>query len=207
MSREQSRTVWPAAHGAVLAGALVIAAACLPPLVWPWYLLLPLLAYGVVVALTPPLRRSLPRLGPGRIDGRGAAAAVALSVLTAGVLLTYQALLRPDVEPLAAGLPVAAFGSVLLAGLCFSVLYDAVAAEWGATAAVGVTAVCFGLGHVSGYPPGPLGAVLAGLYGIALGLLRRRSGGLGLPVASHVCADATIFGILVSAGAFPDQAG
>ena len=58
---------------------------------------------------------------------------------------------------------------------------------------LGVTAALFGLGHLHGYPPGPLGAVLAGLYGVALGLLRWWAGGLGLAVACHVSADATIF--------------
>jgi hypothetical protein len=39
---------------------------------------------------------------------------------------------------------------------------------------------------------------LAGLYGLALGLLRWRAGGLGLAVACHISADATIFYLLVS---------
>jgi hypothetical protein len=46
--------------------------------------------------------------------------------------------------------------------------------------------------------------VLAGAYGVALGLLRWWSGGLGLTIGCHVCADATIFGIMVSAGAFAE---
>ena len=45
--------------------------------------------------------------------------------------------------------------------------------------------------------------ILAGLFGLAMGLLRWWTGGLGLAIACHVCADATIFVILASAGAFP----
>src|SRR5262249_15805108 len=79
------------------------------------------------------------------------------------------------------------------------VLYQAVDAERGAAVAIAVTALFFGLGHVRGYPPGPLGAVLAGGYGVALGMLGLWPGGLALPVACPVGSDATIFGILVSA--------
>jgi membrane protease YdiL (CAAX protease family) len=82
------------------------------------------------------------------------------------------------------------------------VLYEAFLADWGPAVAILGTAVCFGLGHMRGYPPGPLGAVLAGGYGLALGLLRWRSGGLALSIGCHICADATIFAILASAGAF-----
>jgi membrane protease YdiL (CAAX protease family) len=112
-------------------------------------------------------------------------------------------------------IPAAAFGHLVLAGVCFSivngileelvfrgVLWEALAKEWNVAMALGVTAALFGLGHLHGYPPGPLGAILAGLYGVALGLLRWLAGGLGLAVACHVIADATIFSLLASSGAF-----
>lgn len=51
-----------------------------------------------------------------------------------------------------------------------------------------------------GYPPGLLGAALAGIYGLALAWLRVFTGGLGLPVITHIVADATIFIIVVRAG-------
>ena len=54
----------------------------------------------------------------------------------------------------------------------------------------------FGLGHLNGYPPGWTGAVLSGVFGLALGVLRRYSGGLLAPVIAHVSADATIISIL-----------
>jgi membrane protease YdiL (CAAX protease family) len=128
--------------------------------------------------------------------------------------LGFHAWVRPEVKELAAGLPVAAFGNVLLAGVCFSVvnatleevvfrgvLWGAVADEWNSGVALAVTAVFFGLGHLHGYPPGPVGAVLAGVYGLALGILRWWTGGLALAVGSHACADATIFGLLLWSGA------
>ena len=101
------------------------------------------------------------------------------------------------------------------AGICFSIvnavleelifrgiLWEVVSEEWNNAMALGVTALLFGVGHLDGYPPGPLGVILAGLYGITLGGLRWWTGGLALTTACHVGADATIFCILASAGAF-----
>jgi membrane protease YdiL (CAAX protease family) len=102
-----------------------------------------------------------------------------------------------------------------LAGICFSVinaileelifrglLWEVAAAEWNEGVALVATSVMFGLGHLHGYPPGPLGAVLADIFGLSLGLLRWWTGGLGLAIAVHICADATIFGLLSWSGAF-----
>ncbi|HVS35201.1 MAG TPA: CPBP family intramembrane glutamic endopeptidase, partial [Gemmataceae bacterium] len=150
----------------------------------------------------------------GRIDRVGVAGAVALSVAASAVLLGCHAVLHPDVSPLAAHLPALVFRHTLLAAIVFStanavleellcrwVLYDAVEAEWGGAMAVAATSVFFGLGHWNGYPPGWMGAFLAGAYGVGLALLRRWSGGLALSMACHIGADATIFWILVSSGA------
>jgi membrane protease YdiL (CAAX protease family) len=216
MRTERLQTFWPDLHGGLFLAAVVLVGFGLPSLLWPWYLLLPLVVYGCLAMLVPPLRRTVPRLSAGRADKFGMAAAVALAVLTSGVLLTYQVLAQPDLAALAARLPVGSIaspGGLVLAGLLFSfinatleelifrgVLYEAVAAERGVAVAVGVTALLFGLGHLQGYPPGASGAFLAGLYGVALGLLRWWSGGLGLCIACHVCADATIFGILAATG-------
>jgi membrane protease YdiL (CAAX protease family) len=81
------------------------------------------------------------------------------------------------------------------------VLYDGVEWQWGWKAAVLVTAAIFGIFHVAGYPPGFVGALMAAIYGLLLGWLRHRTQGLILPILAHVFADATIFGILVRAGA------
>jgi membrane protease YdiL (CAAX protease family) len=209
-----------AIHGAVYLTALTVALIAMSPLRWPWYLVLPLLAYVIVVVAWPRLRRTAPRLALGRMVGWPLAVALVLAITTVVALLGFQALARPEVAGLAAGLPVAAFGSLLVAGVCFSttnavleelifrgVLWEATAAEWNRGVALGATTILFGLGHVHGYPPGPLGAVLAGVFGMALGLLRLWTGGLGLTILVHICADATIFTILFRSGAFEPVAG
>jgi uncharacterized protein len=209
-----------ALHGGFFLAALAAVAVGLPALSWPWYLLLPLLAYAGVVLAVSPLRRTAPRLAVGRLGGVPLVCTAALSVATAGVLLGFHALVRPEVSDLAIRLPVAAFGNVVLAGVCFSVvnasleelifrgvLWEVIVDEWNGGVALMATAVLFGVGHLQGYPPGPLGAVLAGIYGLALGWLRWWVGGLGLTVACHVCADATIFGLLLWSEVFEANKG
>ena len=198
-----------AMHAVVFLAAFVVAVTAISPLRWPWYLVLPLAAYALVVAVWPRLRRSVPRLTVGRMSGRALLAAVVLAAATVIALVSFHVLVRPDVSGLAVGLPVAAFSSLLLAGVCFStinaaleelifrgILWEATAAEWNQGIALVATSIFFGLGHLHGYPPGPLGAVLAGVFGSALGLLRLWTGGLGLAILVHICADATIFTLL-----------
>ena len=127
------------------------------------------------------------------------AAAVALSIATAVVLVVFQNLAHPDVAELASELPLAPFGNLLFAGICFSVanatleelvfrgvLWEFIAAEWNGCVALCATTILFGLGHLHGYPPGPFGAVLAGIFGLTLGMLRSWTGGLGMAIAVHV---------------------
>jgi len=127
-------------------------------------------------------------------------------------LVLYQHLMKPDVDALAARLPGTLLGSAILAGACFSfvnaaleevlfrgVLYDALESQWGWQTAVIISSTFFGVLHTAGYPPGSLGAVMAGIYGVLLGGLRRETGGLLWPIVAHVVADATIFAILFHA--------
>jgi membrane protease YdiL (CAAX protease family) len=209
-----------AMHGTVFLASLGAVAVVSSPLSWPWYLLLPLLVYAVVVLAWPRMRRTAPRLALGRLAGWPLATAVLVSVASVVVLVVFQALACPEVADLAAGVPVAVFGNLLVAGVCFSVanatfeelifrgiVWEVAAAEWSGGVALGATSALFGLGHLHGYPPGPLGAVLASLFGLALGVLRWWTGGLGLAIAVHVCADATIFGLLSWSGAFRQAIG
>src|SRR5205814_2228690 len=114
--------------------------------------LIPLAAYYALVVTVPPLRGTVPRLSVGRVGWLSGLAGILLIAVTSAALLSYQILFDPDVSALAARLPVRAFGNLILAGICFSLLnalleewifrgllYEAVAAEWGATIAIGAT--------------------------------------------------------------------
>jgi membrane protease YdiL (CAAX protease family) len=148
-----------AVHGGLLLAALAVVAIGMP--VWPWYLFLPLLIYGGIALALPPLRRTAPKLTLGRMGGAPRACAVILSVATTSVLVGFHVVARPEVIGLAAKLPTSVFGNLVLAGVCFSLvnavleelvfrgfLWEALAREWNAAVALGVTAVLFGFGHV-----------------------------------------------------------
>ena len=204
-----------AIHGGLILATFIIVTAGFPPLPWPWYFVIPLLVYSGIVLFVGPLRRSLPELSFGFLGGMPLVCAIVLAVTSAGILVAFQALFHPDAKDLAAKVPVDWFRNLLLAGVCFSVvnavleelifrgvLWEVVAVEWNNATALGVTSMLFGVGHLDGYPPGPIGAVMAGVYGACLGMLRWWTGGLALATACHVCADTTIFCILVASGAF-----
>ncbi len=204
-----------AMHGSLFIASLIAVTACYPLLLWPWYLVLPLSIYGGIVVIIGPFRRTFPKIAIGHFDGRALLSAIVLAVTTTVVLVCFQAIFHPDLSDLAARIPVHWFGNLLIAGVCFSVLnaaveelifrgifWDLVSDEWNSGVALCVTALLFGVGHLDGYPPGPIGAILAGVYGLLLGLLRWWTGGLGLATACHIGADATIFCILAGNGLF-----
>ena len=205
-------------HGLLFAG-LLVGASLIPVFqVWPVPWVLALAGYFALAGSLPALKATRPRLRFGRISGRTIAATVVIAFLSWLVLTTFNRLARPDMSAYRTLLPIQAMGGVLSAGILFSLLnavleelafryvfYEAIAAERGPVLAVLATAVIFGIGHLHGFPPGPTGTVLAGIYGLALGWLRLFTGGIGLPVAAHVIADATIFHLVASSGIWDGQ--
>ena len=134
--------------------------------------------------------------------------------ITVLVLLLFQAAARPDVRVLRSFIPIEPLGGVVVAGVIFTVanatleelvfrgiLFDALHSRWGGGVTLTAMAWLFGLGHLQGYPPGPLGACLAASFGFALGALRLKTDGLALPVVAHMAADAVIYWILVHSSA------
>ncbi len=215
MSEVSLKADWRAVHGFVFFALLVLTA--LIPIFhgWPLFWAFPLGCYFLLVSCVAPLRASFNRWQFGRVTLFTLTATAVISLIACGALVAFQLFAVPELTGLGRMLsPVVAFGGVLWAGVAFSlgnalleelafrgIFFDAAESQWGVGFAIFGTAILFGYGHMGGYPPGPLGAVLAGIYGVALGWLRYVSKGLGLPLLSHVAADATIFTILVRAGA------
>lgn len=63
--------------------------------------------------------------------------------------------------------------------------------------AVLLQALSFGALHYTGFPGGFVGVGLSTIYGVMIGALALRSGGLLAPIVAHVAADAVIFTIVV----------
>ncbi len=201
-------------HSTIDHSALLVACALLVLLlprsfhVWPFPLLVPILAYFVFVAAVPYLRRSFrsPPLGGRRVSSW--LFAVVVAAAASGVLFWFQQSQQPDLQYLHDVLPVGKLGWVAVA-LIFPlvnavleeivfrwILFDGFRARWGVGVAVVGSSLLFGFGHLGGYPPGMFGGILATVYGLSLAILRLHSRGLIVPVATHLLADATILAIL-----------
>jgi hypothetical protein len=204
---------WRFIHGAAFALLLVCALAVPVLRQWPWIWLAPLAAYFVLVAFVPRLRQSLHWCRMGRLSPWTVAATLGVMTLTTLALVAFHCIAQPDMSGFRGALPFAAMGGVVTAGVIFTivnatleelvfrgVLFDALLSQRGVWITLLATSALFGLGHLQGYPSGPAGAGLAALFGFGMGVLRLWTGGLALPIAAHMVADATIYGILVHSG-------
>jgi membrane protease YdiL (CAAX protease family) len=213
MAARISHADWKALHG-IACFALLVGATFVPVFrIWPWLWIAPLAAYFLLVALLPPLRRTFSGWSFGRVTPRAVLAAFGIAIVSCAALFLFEWWRHPDLHAYAAALPGLHGTGLIFAEIVFAILnafleellfrgifFDAIESQTGTAMAVVITAALFGYGHMHGYPPGPIGAVLAGAYGLMLGWLRVFTGGLGLPVLTHITADATIFVIVIRAG-------
>lgn len=72
------------------------------------------------------------------------------------------------------------------------VIQEELSRTWGVPTAVVIQAVLFGSAHWAGFPSGWTGMAMASAWGLVLGILRARTGGIALPYVVHVAANATI---------------
>jgi membrane protease YdiL (CAAX protease family) len=181
---------------------------------WPLPLVLALTIYGGGARLYAPARRGfgwLRRGGFGPPERR----LVLLTVLVSAVgLIIWYRLAHPDVAAFRTRIPSLPLALLAVAGLTFATVNAAAeeavfrgVIQWTLESSVGagvaallLQALAFGLWHVKGFPRGGAGVVLAFVYGLMLGVIRRQAGGMLAPWAAHVGADLTIFGILVAVG-------
>jgi uncharacterized protein len=150
-------------------------------------------------------------LRSGRFGLRDALYVLVLVLVSVVALLLFRAFTPAPVSSVAALLTAWTPHSLLVAGATFAMLnafveellfrgvlmhhLGRVMSSW---LAVGLQAVAFGLLHLNGYPYGPVGVGLAGIYAVLLGVLRLQTGGLLACWIAHVCADIVIFAVLVT---------
>jgi hypothetical protein len=177
---------------------------------WPLTFIAPLLAYLLLCRVWPRARPTGRWLTRGGFSRAAVAWMIVTIVLSSGALLGWVLLLEPDLSDLVPLIPRGGLAGLIAGGIAFSVfnaiweelmlkgiLWHGLEAVFARVGAINlVQAVFFGVIHYGGFPRGIVGAVMAGVYGFAIGLIRDRAGGLLAPVVTHFFADATIFVIL-----------
>jgi membrane protease YdiL (CAAX protease family) len=148
----------------------------------------------------------------GSFDAGICLLSVAAWFLAAGALVSWYVLLRPNiVDIVKAYVPALPLGLLITGGLIFSMVNAAV--EEGAYrgvflhaldstlgagfAALLLQALAFGAIHIRGFPRGWLGVGLACIFGLFMGVIRRRGGGMFAPWIAHVFTDVVIAGIVL----------
>lgn len=174
-------------------------------LVWP---IPQLIGLGIAALALRRLRIAPPVwLQRGTPDQRALILAIVSVPLTTVALVTFIASGRTDLETATEGLsslplwvvPLAGIGFVLANPTVEEVLFrgalQTVVAErtGNVTTGVFVQGVAFGAIHLNGVPGGPLGMVMAGGWGLVLGVVRHRTNSIRLAWVVHVFANIAIF--------------
>jgi membrane protease YdiL (CAAX protease family) len=149
----------------------------------------------------------------GRMDRGILVSCVAVAVGAGLALMVWYTTARPDIGDLVERFVPPVRGPLLvIGGLLFAFLNAAVEEiayrgavldalrEGGVSVvgAIGVQAVAFGTLHLEGFPRGWIGVGLAALYGLLLGIIRVRAGGMLAPWITHVLTDLVIVGMLLT---------
>jgi len=187
---------------------------------FPVVLAIGLLCYAGVMRGVPWLRGTATWARWGSFDRDVRLLSAAACLLAAVALLSWYLLLHPNIANIVkAFVPDLPLGLLIVGGLIFSMVNAAV--EEGAYrgvilhaldtslgpgfAALLLQALAFGAVHIGGFPRGWLGVGLACIYGLFMGVIRRRAGGMFAPWIAHVFTDVVIAGIVIGL-ARPNQA-
>ena len=170
------------------------------------------LVYLYLAVLITPLRQSLDWFRPGRINWSNAGLAIVVAAFSAAGLIAwvhfanphmaYYARILPHAPPWRLAIYMGGFAvvnslieEIIWRGVMMSALDAAFSAG---VFSLLVQSISFGLAHFrGGFPSGWAGAFLAGLFGLAMGLLRRRTKGLLTSWCVHTIADLTVIGLIV----------
>jgi membrane protease YdiL (CAAX protease family) len=184
---------------------------CIWPPFWPFFLLGPLVVYGLVVTVTPSLRQSVGWLRAGKLDHFVWWLVILTVFISTAVLVLWFFALRPDLSQWRMAIPTWHPLLLLLLGVGFAVVNAAIeesiyrgillhaldAAFGSGSLSAILQAIVFGFLHIRGIPNGWIGVGLATIYGLMLGFIRRRAQGMLAPFAAHVFADIVIFILLL----------
>jgi membrane protease YdiL (CAAX protease family) len=133
-------------------------------------------------------------------------------LLSAPALLSWYLFLHPNIPHIVkAYVPALPLGLLIPGGLIWAMLNAALeeAAYRGVFLhaldtslgpgfpALLLQALAFGAIHLRGFPGGWLGVGLACIFGLFMGLIRRRAGGMFAPWIAHVFTDVVIAGIVL----------
>ncbi len=181
---------------------------------WPFFQTVPLLVTLAVFSITKEQRKTLGWFKVGRMDRPIWLAIGATALVSGGALLFWFLLFHPNISKFLAMLPDWGPAGLLAVGVMFSVVNAAVeegvyrgiimqaldAAVGAGHLSVILQAVAFGFIHLYGFPSGWFGVLMATVYGLMLGYIRRYSGGMLAPFIAHIVADAVIFSIVLFLG-------
>ena len=179
---------------------------------FPVVLALGLLCYAGVVRGVPWLRGTATWARWGSFDATVGFLSVAAWLLAATALLSWYFLLHSNIADIVeAYVPSLPLGLLIVGGLIFSMINAAV--EEGAYrgvilhaldsslgpgfAALLLQALAFGAIHIRGFPRGWIGVGLACIYGLLMGVIRRRAVGMFAPWIAHVFTDVVIAAIVL----------
>ncbi len=178
---------------------------------WPMNIVSPLAIYGLTAAALPSLRRSIGWLHSGRMESEIIITVLATSAVSCVALVIWYAAARPGNSQLLINMPPMPLWAFPFAGLAFAlgnaaveeaifrgIFMEALDSAFGpGCAALTLQAAAFAVMHfVAGFPQGWWGLAMVFVYGLMLGILRRRSRGMLAPWLAHVTADCTVFAIL-----------
>ncbi|AKV01068.1 hypothetical protein AKJ09_07731 [Labilithrix luteola] len=180
---------------------------------WPLPAMVAGACWGVSM-LVAPLGRRPSWLRRGHLNATIAALIFAAVVVSAVALLVWFQVARPDYRSLRGTLLLempmpllclcvlsfaminAAAEEFLYRGALMSALDETLGTG---VASIVIQAAAFGLLHLDGFPRGPVGVALATIYGLMMGVVRRRADGMLAPCIAHVATDVAIGAILLNA--------
>jgi membrane protease YdiL (CAAX protease family) len=186
---------------------------------WPSCFVLPLALYFSAYVGSRKFRLIDRWLTAGRLTWETVIWMLATIVVSSGALLTWVVFFHPQLDDLAGMIPAVRPWQLVAIGIAFSTLnatweefilkglaWSSLQSVFQSAYTVNVAqAVLFGLAHFQGFPRGWGGVLMAALYGLALGVIRKKSGGLLASIVTHIFADGTIFVMLylISIGLLP----